>query len=102
LVWAIDHRIGMIADDFDFAISDTGTWGRASIGAGQTTRDVSHAITRERDAVNRVGITLFGFVEYDDVFPDCSRHRTEFCIEIWRGKGIDINNYTSARHNGAD
>lgn len=106
LTWAIDHCVGPVGDDFDFMLSPTATTGRAVLGAGQRTKDVSHVAERSRelDGFDRgkVPITLFGYVEYNDVFPKTPRHRTEFCVELWRTKGVVIQNYTSNRHNGAD
>jgi hypothetical protein len=33
---------------------------------------------------------VWGWVDYDDVFPDTSRHRTEFCLEVIPDRGMPI------------
>ncbi|MEW9616803.1 hypothetical protein AB3G45_23635 [Shinella sp. S4-D37] len=104
LVWAIDHHLGLLPDNFAFVMSETATHGTSTIGAGRTSYDVSHLMDRtglDEFDKERLPITLFGYVDYDDVFPDTKRHRTEFCVELAR-KGVAVENSTCSKHNGAD
>jgi hypothetical protein len=49
---------------------------------------------------------IWGWAEYDDVFPGTSRHRTEFCNEVLisrvSGKEFSIRFRLHRKHNGAD
>jgi len=63
------------------------------------------------DKINpgRKKIYIYGWIDYDDVFPHAERHRTEFCLEIIgvspdymtpAGAPIAMRHYK--KHNGAD
>ena len=59
-------------------------------------------------AEERQRIFIWGWAEYDEVFPNAPRHRTEFCAEIkvmGNPKTPDFNNFTLSferQHNGVD
>ncbi|MBZ9922241.1 hypothetical protein LB579_31685 [Mesorhizobium sp. BR1-1-7] len=88
---------------FDFPPADIG---RAVLGPGQTTRDVSTLIKfRDYEAVLKgvAQIHLWGWVEYSDSFPGSARHRSEICVTLIPCTGDEIfQPHTHAEHNGAD
>ena len=53
-------------------------------------------------------IYVYGWVEYNDVFPDTPRHRTEFCSQIvrvgdyLRAEGVPLGLHSYEQYNGAD
>jgi hypothetical protein len=68
-----------------------------------------HVVDLDKINSGRKKVYLYGWIEYDDVFPDTERHRTEFCMEIIR-VAADYTTPASApivmrhykKHNGAD
>lgn len=93
----------------DFTI-DLSTDSIPIIGSGHASRDVSiHIPSHVADGL-KAGtskIFLWGAIEYNDVFPNTPRRRTEFCIVISKvspkkGKAPDCDIETHGDHNGAD
>ena len=73
-----------IPEDFDFP--DSELFGHGVIGPqGEMHTPVIRIRENELDAIEpEFGWYLWGWVEYDDIFTDTNRHRTEFCFEIDR------------------
>jgi hypothetical protein len=79
----IGENAGELPTDFDFP--DYGTPGRNFVGPGSVMHGgrVDLAIEQlEKIRAGSVRAYLWGWIEYDDVFPGTERHRSEFCFEI--------------------
>jgi hypothetical protein len=70
----------------DFGFPDSELFGHGVIGPqGEMHTPVIRIRENELEAIEpEFGRYLWGWVEYDDIFIDANRHRTEFCFEIDR------------------
>jgi hypothetical protein len=106
---------GEIPDDFDFPdIWDEGEkQERAIILIGPQSklngRTVSIPTEELIDAgQGRKRVFIWGWAEYDEVFPNTPRHRIEFCVELKVLGDATVANFNhfvpsfEIRHNGAD
>ena len=99
-----------LPDDFDFPdyyIGDIHTL----MGPKSTINSVPLEISTEEMRAVREGeahLYVWGWAEYDDVFPGTKRHRTEFCQKWWVGGDlINASKFSAGftwyhQHNGAD
>jgi hypothetical protein len=96
-----------IPDDFDFPASLKYQPLRAVIGPGG---EITHTITIPLQHLyinspppNKVYV--WGWANYNDVFKDTQRHRTEFCFKIeqvGRGNSTTLSFNLHTKYNGAD
>jgi hypothetical protein len=67
----------------------------------------------EYESAQRRRIFIWGWIDYNDIFPETPRHRTEFCCEIvakgdlqslemLAKEGVPLRFLNHPRHNGAD
>ena len=107
LTWWVDHKLGGFTGRDDFVRTKRATSGTATIGAGRSTKDVSHLIPTEDlhagFSKRTDPVTIFGAVSYGDVFGGPNKHITEFSFELLRGgpsnkihEGIKVDVYTGA------
>jgi hypothetical protein len=103
-----DLRNDTLPDDFDFpdgklteaaAIGPHGTF--CSPGFFVSIADVKKIIAKEKK------LYVWGWIDYNDVFDDTPRHRTEFCFdispdEVPDGGNISMRFPTYGRFNGID
>jgi hypothetical protein len=85
-----DHFSDGLPENFDFP--DHGTAGAPPLYLGPKATLLSQPILMPPeiiDAVNQRHIRFFiwGWAEYDDVFDNTPRHRTEFCVELLGSAG---------------
>jgi hypothetical protein len=81
--WWLGINVGDIPPNFDFTNADGP--GRTMIGPDATMSGSGPGITAEDLQKMRDGAAhayLWGWIDYDDIFANTQRHRTEFCIEI--------------------
>jgi hypothetical protein len=74
-----------IPDDFDYPDDPEAKAGSASIGPRGTLSGAPVTLSSEmltKIASNKRHLLVWGWIEYDDIFPDTKRHRTEFAVEI--------------------
>lgn len=91
-----------IPDDFDYPDSMRDKI-RLVIGPKQTIKHFISFPVYHVDHIFEQGkrIYVWGWVDYNDVFKDTLRHRTEFCFEMWKqGTGLGFN--ICEKHNGSD
>jgi hypothetical protein len=103
-------RDAILPDDFDFPDFGSGNIG-LFIAPGSTIRSIQIAITlegMEEIIAGKKHLYTWGWAEYDDVFEQTRRHRTEFCYK-WEIGGnprdpdkISFRSATHDRYNGAD
>jgi hypothetical protein len=103
-------RPDILPDDFDFPDYEIGDI-PTLLGPKASTSSAALELTREQMRAVREGeahLYIWGWAEYDDVFPGTKRHRTEFCQKWWIGGDLINPGKFSAgftwhhQHNGAD
>jgi hypothetical protein len=70
---------------FDFAYPDYGKKERISIGPNAIMHSMAFDVTPEdlqsiKD--RKAKMYVWGWIEYNDIFDDTERHRSEFCFEV--------------------
>jgi hypothetical protein len=100
----------ILPDDFDFPdyeIDDIHILLGPKATVGTTPLEISPEemrAVREKES----HLYVWGWAEYNDVFPNTKRHRTEFCQKWWVGGDlINANKFSAGfawhrQHNGAD
>jgi hypothetical protein len=112
LCWHLDYDIakGNLPQEHERGTM-TGGSGAATIGPGQKSLDISILVPSNRLGLvktREMNLHVWGSVEYNDVFLDTERHRTEFSVwlEVF-GDNTDSNfsfltHTHDNKHNGAD
>lgn len=104
--WSTSYELGVVDNVFTFPGRryDTTT----TLGTEAITRDVSVAIVDAENIFQRGDgpITVYGSIEYNDIFIGTTLHRTEFHIYVDTTSASEAEPkcqiYTGERHNGAD
>lgn len=100
---------GQIPDDFDFPDLSDRNVSKALIGPRGTIHSASFLISvqdaqRVKDGNQQA--YMWGWAEYNDVFPNTKRHRTEFCYELLFiepfPQRASFGHLMHRTHNGAD
>ena len=113
----VDASIGL-PDNFDFPNKPQGKFSKFLIGPnamnGIDGPEISvEDLTDATDAIGKTKVYMWGWIEYNDVFENTERHRTEFCVEIKpvanifqveqiKDEGIPFYFLNHSQHNGAD
>jgi hypothetical protein len=101
---------GSIPDNFDFSDDPDREPFSAVIGPRQTHELILTAVpptTLKLVAMKKLKLYVWGWIDYNDVFADTPRRRTEFCSAIQlfgnpEETGCVMSLRTHVRHNGAD
>jgi hypothetical protein len=88
--WAIkDEPVDFYAIDLDSLGAannpldgEPATLGPRGILGIQPTSIPSGTLTQTQAAISKKYIYTWGWADYDDIFPNTRRHRTEFCVQI--------------------
>jgi hypothetical protein len=98
-----------IPNNYDFPDLPDRSLSKALVGPRGTISSASFAIPVEQAQTVRAGakyLYMWGWAEYDDVFPSTPRHRTEFCFEFLFSEPFpqktSISHLMHGSHNGAE
>lgn len=81
--WWIGVDVGDIPANFDF--TDANNPGQTIIGPDATMHGLTIDLdidTLQKIRSNSAHAYIWGWIDYDDIFANTRRHRTEFCVEI--------------------
>lgn len=93
--------------DFDYPDSNTGDVSLSTLGPGQKSQLSRQIAVEEFGDLKRPRLFVWGWMEYDDAFPDTPRHRSEICFEIEilgdpRNPDAPVKGFHGVAFNGAD
>ena len=106
-----ENRKTELPDDFKFETNETHKTFPISIGPGAQIRGPGieyQVFDIEEIRLRKAFGYIWGWVDYNDVFPGTERHRTEFCYQILvgpAGRHADPNQIivtSYKKHNGSD